>query len=258
MKCIKRSAVILVMAFFVIVMVSCTTPTPAPTPSPTPSTIITSPSAPAETDSPTPRLSPISSSVPSPSLTPTQTPVVSPTPNPAEDKNFYLDRIITGYNRTLKSDGTYEEMPAYQDMYFDLNILGYYTKKDAVLVPRIPTFTDHDDWFIRFKIPSFLLKPWIMNWGYSINKSSPAAGSVSLSTSVYTQEMFNANYYLHPDKLLGYDLKGDREPSSSGIYCKSFLTPGDYVILLRTNAADAIGDFWIKLGTEGSIVTPTP
>jgi hypothetical protein len=257
MKCIKRSAVMLLMTLLVILVASCTTPTTAPAPSPTPSTV-TSPSTPTATDSPTPRLSPTASPVPSPSLTPTQTPIVSPTPNPAEDKNYYLDKIITGYNRTLKSDGTYEETPIYQDMYFDLNILGYYTKKDAVLVPRIPTFTDHDDWFIRFKIPSFLLKPWIMNWGYSINKFSPAAGSVTLSTSVYTQEMFNTNYYLRPDKLLAFDLKGDREPSSSGIYCKSFQTPGDYVILLRTNAADAIDDFWIKLGTEGSIVTPTP
>ena len=259
----KKSVLILLCAILLIGVVSCTTAL-TPTLSPTPSTT-GPPFSPEQTESPSPRLSPPTSTVPTPSspnptpsLSPTRTTIVSPTPDPAQDKNFYLDKIITGYNRVLKSDGTFEEIPVYQDMYFDLNILGYYTKKDAIFVPRIPTFTEHDDWFIRFRIPSYLLKPWVMNWGYAINKSSPAGGSVAFSATVYYQDMFNANYYLHPDKILSYDLKGDRVPSSSGIYCKSFQTPGDYVILLRTNAADAIDDFWIKLGTEGSVVTPTP
>ncbi len=264
MKHAKKSVVILFLVISLILLVSCNAP--IATQSPTPSASITPTSSPTQTLSPTPSLSPTTNSptppaqtpTPTPSLSPTQTPSVSPTPNPAEDKNFYIDKILSGYKQTLKPDGTFEQTPVYSDLYFEMNILGYYTKKDAVFVPRIPTFTDHDDWFIRIKIPSFLLKPWLMNWSYTLNNSSPSAASATLDMTVYAEENFNANYYLHPDKLLEYDLKGDRAISSNGIRCKYFLNPGNYVILLRTNAADAIDDFWIKLGTEASTATPTP
>ena len=266
MRWIKKSIIVLLSAIAMILLISCNTLVSTPgnsLGSVTPT--VTGIPASSTTQAATPTYSPTPSSQPSPSPSrPSSTPSASPspsaspTPNPAEDKTFYIDRIISGYSQTPRPDGSFEKTPIYQDIYLDLNILGYYTKKDAIFVPRIPTFTDHDDWFIILKIPSYLLKPWIMNWGYTINKSSPTSSSATLSATVYTQELFYANYYLHPDQLLGYDLKGDREPSSSGILCKYFQTPGNYVILLRTNAADAIGDFWFKIGTEGNIITSTP
>lgn len=276
MKWIQKSTVILFLAIILILVISCAGTTPTQQPSTSSSIISTTP--PAQTTSssptsstitsPTPSTSPIATS-PTPSTSPIATsptastspvatsPTVSPSPtyNPATDERFYIDKTISGYNQTPRPDGTFEKTPIYQDIYLDLNVLGYYTEKDAIFVPRIPTLTDHDDWFIRFQVPTYLLKPWLMNWGYTVNNSNSSA---TLSATVYTQEIFEANYYHHPDSLLSYDLKGDKEPSSSGINCKYFQSPGSYVILLRTNDASTISDFWIKLGTEGSIITPTP
>jgi hypothetical protein len=261
MKWVHKSIVISILAATLIPVVACSVPASTTMPSSaTPYSSLTPSTSPAfsPTLSVVPTVSPVKptpTSSASPTIVSSPTPILSPAPNPATDKNFYIDRTISGYTETPRADGSIERTSVFKDIFLDLNILGYYTNKDAVFVPRIPTITNHDDWFIRIKIPGFLLKPWLMNWDYTVNKSNPTA---TLSATVYTQELFNANYYNHPDLLLGYDLKGDRVSSSSGINCKYFQTPGDYVILLRTNDASAISDFWIKLGTEGSITTPTP
>ncbi len=256
MKWIKISTLISILAIMLISIISCSSPASNGTTSSTPSISITPTPSPSSTPTPSPSPTPTptpSLVIPTPTYTIVPSPSPSPTPDPAKDKKFFIDRIISGYNKIPRPDGSFEQTPIYQDVFLDLNILGYYTKKEAIFVPRIPTLTDHDDWFIRVTLPGYLTKPWITNWGYTINKSIPNADKATLSTTIYTKEMFDTNYYRHPDMLTSYDLKGDRGPSGSGIYGKYIATPGSYVILLRTNNADAIADFWVKLGTEGNI-----
>ncbi len=279
MRWFKKLVLISILALILIPVISCNGVTPAtttpssnnpqppplsPTSSNTPSSSGSQPALPSPTPS---NSSPLATQTtpPTPSLViPTPTNVLIPTPNPSptsdpsKDKSFFIDRVVSGYNKIPKPDGSFDQVPIYQDVYLNLNILGYYTKKDAYFVPRIPTLTDHDDWFIRLKLPGYLTKSWMVNWGYTINKSSPSADKATLSATIYTQEVFDANYYHHPDLLLSYDLRGDRGPSSNGIHGKFVQNPGSFVILFRTDDANAIADFWVKLGTEGNIITPTP
>jgi hypothetical protein len=268
MRSFKRLILISILAFILIPLISCGGSSPAATspaasinpqpalPSPTPSS-----PAPVITQT-TPK--PLATITPEPPITvPTPTTVVipitpSPSPDPSQDKSFFIDRVVSGYNKIPKPDGSFNQVPIFQDVYLNLNILGYYTKKDAYFVPRIPTVSDHDDWFIRLKLPGYLTKSWVVNWSYTVNKSSPAAEKANISATLYTQEIFDANYYLHPGLLLNYDLRGDRGPSSNGIYGKYISNPGSFVLLLRTNDASAISDFGVKLGTEGNIATPAP
>jgi hypothetical protein len=205
---------------------------------------------------------------PTPTSTPSPTPItttVQPTPsqnNQADNKTFFTTTIISGYTTTYSTDGTSKQTPVYQDLYFDMNLLGYYTSKDAIFVPRIQTITNQDDWFIRSQIQGSFLKSWTFNWGYTLNPSIKTTEPVTVTFTIYDKEIFEKNYYLSPANLLFHDLKGDINPSTSGIQCKrliyqehTVIFPNDYVFLIRTNNAAAVSDFWIKVGTESNITT---
>jgi len=200
---------------------------------------------------------------PSPTVitaTPSPSPTQLPVENPVDNKAFFTGRVITGYVDSYLMDGTLKQTPIYKELYFDLNLVGYYTQKDAIFVPRIPTFTTHDDWFIRPQYAGNFLKSWIFNWGYSIDKSKSTSEPVNVSLTVYHKDVFEKNYYLNPEDLILHDLKGETITSSTGIQCNwlengnSFVVePSEYAFLIRTNNAAAVSDWWIKIGTESKI-----
>jgi hypothetical protein len=224
----------------------------------TTSTIITTT---INSQTPTPTLSPTPTLTSSPTFTTTSIqPTPTPTQNPANNKTFYTAKVISGYETTYLTNGKTQETPVYQDLYFDLNLIGYYTSKDAIFVPRIPTITDHDDWFIRPQYSGSFLKSWIFNWGYTVDSFVKTEEPVTLSFYVIPRDIFENKYYLNPGGLLFNDLKGDIEPSATGIKCKRLIYsdvtpifPKENVFLIRTNNAAAISDFWIKVGTESKI-----
>jgi hypothetical protein len=201
--------------------------------------------------------------IPSPTVTsvaPSPSPTQLPIENPADNKTFFTGNVITGYIDSYLMDGTLKQTPIYKELYFDLNLVGYYTLKDAIFVPRIPTFTTHDDWFIRPQFSGNFLKSWIFNWGYSIDKSKSTNEPVSVSLSIYYKDVFEKNYYLNPGDLIFHDLKGETSTSSAGIQSRWLVNgnsyvvePSEYVFLIRTNNATVVSDWWIKIGTESKI-----
>jgi hypothetical protein len=201
--------------------------------------------------------------IPSPTATsvaPLPSPTQLPIENPADNKTFFTGRVITGYVDSYSMDGTLKQTPIYKELYFDLNLVGYYTPKDAIFVPRISTFTTYDDWFIRPQFSGNFLKSWIFNWGYSIDKSKSTNEPASVSLTIYYKDVFEKNYYLNPGDLLFHDLKGETSTSSAGIQCRWLVNgnsyvvePSEYAFLIRTNNSAAVSDWWIKIGTESKI-----
>jgi hypothetical protein len=267
MKWIIKTILVLFFINLLIIGISCSQPTvPASSETLKPSTTFTtSATSQTITDTSTPIPSPTPSPFPTPTPTiiPTSTqPTTTTTQNPSDNKTFYTAKIISGYETTYLTNGTSKQTPVYQDLYFDLNPVGYYTSKDAIFVPRIPTIPDYDDWFIRPQYYSgSFLKSWIFNWGYTIDPSIKTKEPITLSFFVYPKNVFESKYYLNPGGLLFNDLKGDIEPSATGIKCKrlvyaeyTVINPNEYVFLIRTNNAAAISDFWIKVGTESKII----
>lgn len=261
MKWIMKTILVLFSIILLMTAISCSQPTvPASSETPkTTTTLTTSVTTYMPSQAPTNTSTPILS--PSPTFTTTSIqPTQTPTQNPANNTTFYTAKVISGYETTYLTNGKTQETPVYQDLYFDLNLIGYYTSKDAIFVPRIPTITDHDDWFIRPQYSGSFLKSWIFNWGYTVDSSVKTEEPVTLSFYIYPRDVFENKYYLNPGGLLFNDLKGDIESSANGIKCKRLvysditpIFPKENVFLIRTNNAAAISDFWIKVGTESKI-----
>ena len=258
MKYIKNKILMLFVAILLAGSISCSqTVVPSSTESLKPSTItITT----TKTEYITQTLTVLPTSVPTTTTTTSIEPTITPTQTPTYNNTFYTAKIISGYDKTYRPDGTIQQTPIYKDLFFDLNIIGYYTSKDAIYVPRIPTFTTHDDWFIRPQFSGSFLKSWIFNWGYTVDTSIKSSDPVELTFTIYNKEIFDNDYYLKPADLIFHDLKGDVEPSTSGILSKRLvyedthiIYPKEYVFLIRTNNAAAISDWWIKVGTESPI-----
>ncbi len=198
-------------------------------------------------------------SAPTATVTTTVTVTLAPTPsttNPATDisailqKNnnghFLIGREVASYNRILQPDGTYIETPVYRFVYYDFDLLSFTTNSGAIFVPRIPTFTDYDDWFVKFSTKSFLYPtPFKVNWAL-ITKS----GTVSPKTSLrfYQASYFNANYYNNPGNLAINNVGPDLTVDSSGVHFAELTLYEDFVALIRTdNPSDILG-WWIKIG----------
>jgi hypothetical protein len=198
-------------------------------------------------------------SVPTATVTTTITVTLAPAPSPTQtgtdisatlQKNnnghFLIGREIASYNRVLQSDGTYIETPVYRFVYYDYDLLSFTTNAGAIFVPRIPTFTDYDDWFVRFSTKSFLYPtPFKVNWAF-ITKS----GNVSPKTSLrfYQGSYFDANYYKNPQNLALNNLGPDLAVDTNGVHFAELTLYDDLAALVRTdNPSDILG-WWIKIG----------
>ena len=189
------------------------------------------------------------------------TTAVSPTPAPPASSgnidvaaqiqknnngHFLIGREISSYNKVLQPDGSYIQTPIYRFVYYDFDLLSFTTNQGAIFVPRIPTFTDYDDWFVKFSTLSFLYPtPLKVNWAF-ITKS----GTVSANTSMrfYTQSYFEANYYKSPGNLALNNLAGDLTVSDDGVHFSEISLYENFVALIRTdNPANILG-WWIKIG----------
>jgi hypothetical protein len=177
----------------------------------------------------------------------------SPTPTvPVEDNNnvnnnplFFTGKDITGYNKIPQSDGSSIQTPVYQEKVVEQQLGGFFTKKDAVFVPRIPTVTDIDDWFIRFD--SKFKIPWFINWGYT-TKNSNSKNNITLK--LYTKDDFDTYYYKNPAFLISGGIGTDQGITDKGIHGLSVPTSGSFVAVIRTNNSDEIQDWWIKFGGQ--------
>lgn len=157
---------------------------------------------------------------------------------------FFVSRDIVGYKDAgVRPDGTVIKEPVYKDYFTDLNQVLYLTAKDATFVPRIPTVTDFDDWFIRTRIPD---SPWVLNWGVT----SKSGSTGTLTFTLYKKDDFNTNYYHRPDDLYKYDLGEDRGVSDTGVHGRYGRTLGDYVLLFRTNNVSETGNWWVRIGVQ--------
>jgi hypothetical protein len=188
-----------------------------------------------------------------PTMTVTSSPVATtttskPSSTPAafgsdvpKDAKFYTSREITSYiTSTPNISGERTVTAVYSDVYVSLQEIARFTKADAVYVPRIPTLTTPDDWFVRFNIPTSNLKPWLINWSYAV---APGDTSTTLS-------FFESYYYQHPSELPGADLKsGDKGVSETGIRARLMQQLfGDFVILMKTNDASKILGWMVRIG----------
>ncbi len=165
---------------------------------------------------------------------------------------FFTGRKITSYIKgTPRLDGTYDETPVYSDVYFPLKEIARFGPTDATFVPRIPSITKHDDWFTRFSVPTSMMKPWMINYGYTLK---PGDTTTTLDFALYTQADFNAYYYEHPEDLAAGDMdSGDRGTSLDGkIHARLMQDKwGDFVIFWRTNNPANVTSWWVRIGVEG-------
>ncbi len=184
---------------------------------------------------------------PSPTLPPVTTTPATSQIDSNNNAHFYLRKDISGYTRKLEPDGTYSQTPIYEDIYVDWRLGGFFTIKDAIFVPRIPTMTDHDDWFFRFDNTNQFKSPWVINWGYVLKSNNP---NTSVALYVFKKDYFDAYYYKNPSNLIPGSLGMDRGISSSGIRSLAMTDYGSYTGLIRTDNPDNILGWWVKFGGE--------
>lgn len=183
-------------------------------------------------------------------VSPTSTAVTNPAVSQIDSNNnghFYLRTDISGYNKKLQPDGTYTQIPIYQEIFVDWRLGGFFTPKDAIFVPRIPTITDHDDWFFRFDNRNEFKPVWIINWGYFL-KSNTQPTNVALY--IFKNDFFNAYYYKNPSNLLPGTIGMDRGVSNNGIRALGMPDYGSYTVLIRTDNSDNVLGWWMKFGGE--------
>jgi len=259
---IRRTAGILAFSLLSLFLASCSLPASSPA---TATVTTTATTTVASTATVTATL-PAGATVPLPTTTVTATvtttvtaaPAPSPSASPGgpdlaaqlqknNNGHFLIGREISGYNRILQPDGSYVEIPQYRFVYYDFDLLNFTTNQGAVFVPRIPGFTDYDDWFVKFSTLSFLYPtPFKVNWAF-VTKS----GAVSSKTSLrfYQQSYFEANYYKNPGQL-SLNIQGpDLSVDSAGIHFAELSLYDNFVALVRTdNPGDILG-WWIKVGS---------
>jgi hypothetical protein len=187
--------------------------------------------------------------MPTPASSPSNTPTAGQVPGikaPAADAKFFIQKEVTGFNKTLRIDGNYDQTPIYQDSFLSIPELYRYGPADAVYVPRIPTVTDHDDWFIRMTIPTAITKPWEVNWASAVK---PGDTTTTVSFAIYTQDNFDAYYYSQPSSLATANLLNDNNGvSADGVHGLLLQDPGKYVILVRTNNTAGVAGWWMRIG----------
>lgn len=175
-------------------------------------------------------------------------PLVNSDPPQIANQNnarFLVGRGITGNTKTVNIDGTISESPVYEDSFLDLNLLGFYTQKDAVFVAKIPTITNIDQWILKFNIPAVNL-PVIVNWGY-ITKSGKA--DATFTFSIWDTDVFKTLYSTNPGTLIsGKGTTNDLYVSSDGTHVQNINKTYEYTALILSQKSEDILGWWVKTG----------
>jgi hypothetical protein len=258
MKFMRISGIVLIslVTFLTILITSCAASPATTTVTTTVTTTATSSTAgtlPPGTNSPvtlTVTPPPITVTVsPSPSNTVSPIPTIVLGTDIPKTAKFYTAKEITSYIKgTVRIDGTFDQTPVYSDVFVDLPEIARFGPSDATFVPRIPTITAHEDWFVRFSIPASSMKPWMVNYGYTIK---PGDTTTTLSFALYKKTDFDAYYYQRQSELTAADLdSGDRGTTLDGAVHARLMQDkwGDFVIFWRTNNPANVLSWWVRIG----------
>jgi hypothetical protein len=182
---------------------------------------------------------------PSTTLTPTPSPALTVNFDSFNNSSFYLSSFTSATKTTLDPNGTVVSTPVNTDIFGDLPLGGFVTDKKAILAPKIPSVTTHDDWIYRFNFPVYDF-PFLINMGYKLNPASPNA---KVDFYVLTKEVFNNTYEKTPLNLYTVDLaKTPTGVSNEGISSYKINATGDLVVVFRTANADDVEGWWFKYG----------
>jgi hypothetical protein len=160
--------------------------------------------------------------------------------------DFFITQDIIGYTKTPLPDGTLIQSPISKDVFIKLDLGGFFTAREAVFVPEIPTITDYVDWFFSFDLPIYK-PPWTLNWGY-IAKSNTT--DTDLSLFLFKKDVFKSNYASNQASLLGLKLNTNRITSEKGINSSLIRETGNFTVLLRANNTEDIAGWWVKIGGQ--------
>jgi hypothetical protein len=186
-------------------------------------------------------------------VTATPSPSPSPTPSPTQAVNFdsynnssfFLSNYMSATKTTVDPNGSVVSTPVYTDIFGDLPLGGFVTDKKAILAPKIPSVTTHDDWIYMFNFPVYDF-PFVINMGYKLNADSPNA---KVDFYVLTKEVFNNTYEKAPLNIYAVDLaKVPIGVSNDGIYSYKINATGDLVVVFRTANASDVEGWWFKYG----------
>jgi hypothetical protein len=175
---------------------------------------------------------------PTPAVTPTQT------NNPNNNAHFFVGRDISGYTKIVNPDGSITQSPVYKDLFLDLDLVGFFTDKDATFIPRVPGITDHDDWIVKITMPTIRL-PFTLNWSYTMkdNKSK-----TSLKFSLWRFDDFKTYYNNNPIQLNTIGVAADKDISSEGVHYQQIREQTTYAALIRVSNPEDNAGWWIKVG----------
>jgi len=192
-------------------------------------TVTASPSTPSATSSPT--------------VAPT-TPVKVPDYANNNNAHFFMYTYLNTNTPIRNPDGTISDIPVKTDFFADLDLGGFFTDQDAILIRQVPSVTTRDDWVYRFTFPASTL-PFTLNMGYKLESNTP---ETRVELFILNKGNFNANYEQSPLTLYRFNLSKDYETSSQGIFSYKINSAGDLVAVVRTNNASNIAYWWIKYG----------
>jgi hypothetical protein len=176
------------------------------------------------------------------------TPTVSPTKTSGPDfssynnSSFFISSYISATATTVTKNGTLTSAPVYNDIFVDLDLGGFFTHKDALLLARIPNITTRDDWIYMFNFPAFNL-PFILNMGYQL--SNPDA---KLEFFLLNKSYFTDNYEKNPFGIYAGNLAKNPVVSTQGINSYKINDTGSLVAVFRTTNASDIAGWWVKYG----------
>jgi hypothetical protein len=176
------------------------------------------------------------------------TPTVSPTKTTEADfssynnSSFFLSTYVAATATTITKNGTITSAPVYNDVFVDLDLGGFFTSKDALLLAKIPGITTRDDWIYMFNFPAFNL-PFVLNMGYQLNNPDAKLEFFLLNKSYFTD-----NYEKNPFGIYAGSLARNPVVSTQGISSYKINDTGNLVAVFRTAKASDIAGWWVKYG----------
>ena len=174
---------------------------------------------------------------------------IEETKEDAQDAQYFVKKEVTGHKKVGEMGNIDITEPVYEDVYTELRTVVYEKKSTALVVPTSVTGEEYTDWYIEF---SATQAPWVVNWNCEFkeyNVLDPVESKATFSVRIFTSEQ-SKFLYSDPFRLIFGDEGEDRGISDKGVHCIVVHEPGDYVIVLRTNDAEHISDWWLKIGVE--------
>jgi len=183
-------------------------------------------------------------SSPSTSATPTVSPTKTSGPDFSSYNNssFFLSTYVAATATTVTKNGIITSAPVYNDIFVDLDLGGFFTNKDAILLTKIPNITTRDDWIYMFNFPAFNL-PFVLNMGYQLN--NPDA---KLDIFLLNKSYFSDNYEKTPFGIYAGNLAKNPVISTQGINSFKINDTGNLVAVFRTTNAGDVSGWWVKYG----------